>query len=258
VTIALLLEFGGRYHELNKTLAGEVRDVGRQLLDVLGRADRLAVFKYGDKLETLVDFDQRHEIVDGVFERISAPGFSETNFYDALLETLNRVRDTTGERKAVIVVATGLDTFSKASYEQVLQAVQDGGVPVYAIGLVRLVHREAATLGDAAPFARIDWNAAEKRLENMAKVSGGRAYVLESEVTLAAIYDDIMENLRLRYVITYVSSHPAASETPRKIRVELIDPETGQALKIRDSNGKVISAKVFVQESYSPSGTSGS
>jgi hypothetical protein len=40
--------------------------------------------------------------------------------------------------------------------------------------------------------------------------------------------------------------------------VELIDPETGQALKIRDSNGKLITARVFVQESYSPSSTTGS
>jgi VWFA-related protein len=258
VTIALLLEFGGRYHELNEALAREVHDVGRQLLDFLGRDDRLAVLRYGDKLETLVGFDQGHEIVDGAFERMGAPGFSEVNFYDALMETLNRVRDSDGQRKAVIVVSSGLDTFSKASYAQVLQAAKDVGVPVYTVGLVRIVQREAAVLGKTAPFARIDWNDAEKRLESIARVSGGRAYVLESDITVGAIYDDIMENLRLRYVITYVSSQPAASEAARKIRVELIDPETGQALKIRDSNGKLITARVFVQESYSPSSTTGS
>jgi hypothetical protein len=75
---------------------------------------------------------------------------------------------------------------------------------------------------------------------------------LETETTVAAIYDDIMENLRLRYVVTYVSSNPATSGPPRQIRVELIDPKTGQALKIHDSNGKIIAAKVFVQESYRP------
>jgi len=98
----------------------------------------------------------------------------------------------------------------------------------------------------------LNWNGAEKFLENLAKVSGGRAYVLESDLTVAAVYDDIMENLRLRYVVTYVSSNPATSGPPRKVRVELVDPKTGQALKIRDSSGKSIAAKVFVQESYSP------
>jgi hypothetical protein len=62
-----------------------------------------------------------------------------------------------------------------------------------------------------------------------------------------------MENLRLRYVITYVSSNSATSGQPRKIRVELIDPKTGQPLTFRDANGKPVMARVFVQESYSPS-----
>jgi hypothetical protein len=63
-----------------------------------------------------------------------------------------------------------------------------------------------------------------------------------------------MENLRLRYVITYVSSNPATSGPPRNIRVELIDPTMGKALKIRDSTGKIINASVFVQQTYSPGG----
>ena len=58
VSIALLMEFGGRYHELNQSLAGQVDEAGRQLLNVLGHDDTVAVFKYGDQLETLVDFNQ--------------------------------------------------------------------------------------------------------------------------------------------------------------------------------------------------------
>jgi hypothetical protein len=54
-----------------------------------------------------------------------------------------------------------------------------------------------------------------------------------------------------------VSSNPATVGPPRKIQVELIDPQTGQQLKIRDSNGRVIAAKVFVQESYMPDAAPG-
>ena len=252
VSIALLMEFGGRYHELNQSLAGEVDEAGRQLLNVLGQDDKVAVFKYGDQLETLVDFNQGREVLNRALERLGTPGFSEANLYDALLGTLNRVRAAGGDRKAVIVISSGLDTFSKATRDQVLQSARESGIPIYTSGLVRIIQRETAVYGTTAPFARVDWNDAEKFLENLAKVSGGRAYVLESDLTVAAIYDDIMENLRLRYVVTYVSSNPASSGPPRQIRVELIDPKTGQALRIRDSSGKIVAAKVFVQESYSP------
>jgi VWFA-related protein len=252
VSIALLMEFGGRYHELNQSLAGEVDEAGRQLLNVLGHDDKVAVFKYGDQLETLVDFNQGRESLERALQHLGTPGFSEANLYDALLGTLNRVRAAGGDRKAVIVISSGLDTFSKATRDQVLQSARESGIPIYTIGLVRIIQRETAVYGPTAPFARVDWNGAETFLENLAKVSGGRAYVLESDLTVAAIYDDIMENLRLRYVVMYVSSNPATSGPPRQIRVELIDPKTGQALRIRDSSGKIVAAKVFVQESYSP------
>ena len=118
------------------------------------------------------------------------------------------------------------------------------------------MQREAAVQGDKAPFARIDWNGAEKQLEMLAKASGCRAYVIESNAEIPAIYDDIMENLRLRYVVAYVSSNAEMAGPPRKIRVELIDPQSGESLKFRDSSGKPITSKVFVQESYSPAGAS--
>ncbi|MGB7845982.1 MAG: hypothetical protein WBL63_10230, partial [Candidatus Acidiferrum sp.] len=123
--------------------------------------------------------------------------------------------------------------------------------------LGHLMQRESATYGPTAPFARIDWSTAEKQLEMLAKASGGRAYELESDALIPAIYDDIMENLRVRYVISYVSSNAERSAAPRRIRVELIDPKTGEVLRIRDSNGKAIAAKVFVQETYSPNSASG-
>jgi hypothetical protein len=111
---------------------------------------------------------------------------------------------------------------------------------------------EAMTYGNTAPFARIDWRAAEKQLEALAKASGGRTYVVDSEVQIPGIYDDIMENLRVRYVVTYVSSNTSTSGPPRSIRIELIDPATDGPLKIHDAKGKVVPGKVFVQATYSP------
>ena len=254
--VALLMEFGGRYHELNKALGLEVPLIGRELLDVVGRDDKVSILKYDAKLETLADFKQGHEVLDDVFNHLSMQTFSEVNFFDALLETLSRMRDVTG-RKAIILVSTGIDTFSKASYQQVLEVARSSGTPIYAIGLVHLMEREAAVYGATAPFARIDWHTAEKQLETLAKASGGRAYALQSDPEIPAIYDDIMENLRVRYVVTYVSSNTASFGPPRKIQVDLVDPKTGQALKIHDATGKPVAAKVFVQQTYDPGAASG-
>jgi len=256
VSVALLMEFGGRYHELTKVLGEDVATAGRQLLDVLEHDDKIAVFKYDANVETLVNFNQSHDALDSAFNHLTTPGFSEANFYDAVLGTLDRMENVPG-RKAIIVISSGIDTFSTTTYQEVLQAARLSSTPIYSIGLGRLMQQEAYIYGDKAPFARIDWNGAERQLEELAKLSGGRAYILDSKVEIPAIYDDIMENLRLRYVISYVSSNPAASGRPCTIRVELIDPKTGKPLTVLDSSGKPIAAKVFVQESYSPAPASG-
>ncbi len=255
VSLALLVEAGGRYHELNKLLGFEIPAITRHALEVLGRDDKIAVFKYAGKLENLADFNQGREVLQSASDHFNAPPVSETNFYDALLETLNRMRDLS-DRKAVIVVSSGEDTFSKASNQQVLEASRTSGTPIYVVGLTELMKREAATYGPTAPFARIDWDTAEKQLETIAKDSGGRAYMIQSDVDLPAVYDDIMENLRIRYVITYVSSNPSSAGPPRSIRVDLIDPKTGQALKIRDASGKPVAAKVYLQETFTPKSAS--
>ena len=251
VTLALLLEAGGRYHELNKALAMNVSQIGRKALDVIDREDKVAIFKYDANLTPLADFNESHDHLGRIFDDLSVPATSEANLYDALLETLNRMHGVNG-RKAIVLISTGVDTFSKASYEEVLRAVRESAIPIYAISLGQFIQLEANLYGPAAPFAHIDWNGAENRLEMLARSSGGRAYQPQTDVEVPAIYDDIMENLRVRYVVTYVSSNPAASGPPRKIRVELIDPKTGQPLKFRDSDGRPITARVYVQESYSP------
>lgn len=256
ITVALLLEYGGRYHELNQSTGREVVEIARLFMDRLRNDDKVGIFTYSDKLQTLTDFNQGRDADEKALDSLGTPLESELNFYDALLATIERMKNISG-RKAIIAISSGLDTFSKASYQQMVQAAQESETTIYTIGLIRLIQRDVAVYGSAAPFARIDWNSAEQQLEALAKASGGRAYVPDSDLEVPAIYDDLMENLRVRYVIKYVSSNTATVGPPRNIRVELIDPNTGGPLKIHDANGKIVAAKVYLQASYTPKSATG-
>jgi hypothetical protein len=63
----------------------------------------------------------------------------------------------------------------------------------------------------------------------------------------AAIYDDIMENLRIRYVVTYVSPRPIADLTPRQVQVRLVDQSTGEAPRLVDASGRRVTARVIAE-----------
>jgi hypothetical protein len=83
-------------------------------------------------------------------------------------------------------------------------------------------------------------------------MSGGRTYIPQDTLDFSPVYDDMLEHLKVRYVITYSSPSNVDLNSPRTVRVELIDPKTGGPLNIIDSRGKPIRAKVVVQDSYTP------
>jgi VWFA-related protein len=248
VTLAVLVEGGGRYQRLNTFLSHEIPFVIRPLLDELHRDDKIAVFSYANTIETLTDFDRPPASFDQVIERLKAPELSEAKLYDALIDVLNRMHDVQG-RKAILLVSTGHDTFSHATFDDVVRAAGHSDTPVYCIGLADTAW---SLIGTAGPLAKIDWKRADERLETLAKVSGGRAYLRESTIEIPAIYDDLMEHLRIRYVISYVSSNPATGGAARTVRVALVDPKTGAPLRIVDETGKAITARAILQGRYTP------
>jgi VWFA-related protein len=252
LSLAMLLENGGRYPALNKAIATEISLDGRHLLDVVGREDKIAIWKYADRPELLSDFTRDHDMLNDILLTIRPPSVSEANLYDAVIAVLQRMRTVAG-RKGVIVISSGVDTFSKARYEDVLKAAGASNTPLYAIGLGKILSEAVDLSATGAPAARIDWKRAESELQGIAQASGGRFYKPATSIDLSATYDDIMENLKVRYVITYKSS--TTGNAPRKVRVELVDPKTGGPLRIVDASGRTIQAHVVIEDSYVPSKT---
>jgi VWFA-related protein len=255
VSLAVLMEWGGRYQALNKALAEEVPRAAHQLLDELGRQDKIALFRYGDRVDRLADFSSGHETLDGLLTAPNRPEFSELNFYDALKATLESIKSVNG-RKAVILISSGIDTFSKAHYDDALALARDGGTPIYVLNIGPRLRDSAGYSSNTEPYARLDWKRAEKDLQEIAKASGGRLYSPQWTFNLSGVYDDIMENLRVRYVITYRSTNNGDLNAARTVRVELVDSRTGGPLEIVDTNRKTVRSRVFVEDSYIPNAAS--
>jgi hypothetical protein len=134
VSIGLLIEYGGHQPGFNKDLVMEVSRAARQLLSALGEEDQVAVWAYGDTVKQLADFSPGRQSLDGFFLDLMPPGVWETNLYDALVYALNGMK-AVARRRAIVLISTGVDTFSKTSYDTVLAAAANGDTPIYAIGL---------------------------------------------------------------------------------------------------------------------------
>jgi Ca-activated chloride channel family protein len=131
-----------------------------------------------------------------------------THLYDALVESfekLERVRD----RKALLVFSDGDDQGSRTSMPDALEAARQSDVSVYAVG----VRGWSADGG-------IHTNQA--LLEQIARLTGGRAFFPGNEKEMQKAFDRIRAEIHHQYRMGYVPA--GAGEGPgqwREIRVEL-------------------------------------
>ena len=251
VSLGVLLEYGGRYQALNESVGEADSAAANKLLSEIGADDKVAIWTYGDKVEEIAGFSDGHDALDSAVLKLRTPPFSEQYFYDALIAVVMRMHPPSG-RKALLLVSSALDTFSKANYHDALQAVGQSDTPIYAINVGPLLQLHASVSLDAGPYAHIDWKGAESKLRQIATACGGRMYSLQTIVDLPAIFDDLMENLRVRYVITYKSTSDPNVNRARTVRVALVDSGTSEPLRIADASGKIVHSKIIVKDSYIP------
>jgi VWFA-related protein len=249
VTFGLLIESGGHYPGLNEALEQAASSAAYQFLDEIGRGDRVAIWTYADNLQPLCEFSQDSAALRHALSSLRPAPVSEANLYDALIAALGQMRAQSG-RKALILISSGVDTFSKATFEDALQAARTSVVPIYAIN--DAVAAKSGILPSGTTYSRIDWQRAAAGLRKIAIAAGGRLYSPELIFDLGAMYDDLMENIRVRYVITYQSSIDADVSLPRTVKVELVDSRTGGPLKVSDANGRTVPVKVIAEEKYVP------
>jgi hypothetical protein len=106
----------------------------------------VAVVEYDMKPHILTDFTQDRGTVEAALNTLRIPGFQEANLFDALAFTIDRMRDVQG-RKAIIAVVggssdirglglSGIDTFSKITYPEMLKIAKGSDTPIYAVSTV--------------------------------------------------------------------------------------------------------------------------
>ena len=250
ITAVLLVEFASTnyyflYDALNASYA---------FASGLKKDDWIAVTYYDMKPHILVDFTQDKRAVMGALNTLRMPGFSETNLFDALYDTLDRLDRVEG-RKYIILVSSGVDTFSKLNLDQILKKVKaTKNVTIYpmSIGRAEREYYEAhnATLPHGvAPISYMDYLQADNEMNTFARLTGGRAFFPRFEAEIPQDFQAIAADIRNQYSLTYHPTNPKLDGTYRKLKVEVVAPDGGP-LKVRDQKGKELKYQVVAREGY--------
>ncbi len=249
MTVAMVIEFSNLFQQYWTEGWYQTLTAAYGFVQTLKPEDYVAVIAYDMRPEILSDFTTDRMKTQEAMARLRIAGFSEANMFDALSDTVDRMKDIEG-RKAVVLISSGRDTFSKLTFDKCRKIVQEDGVPIYAISLLQAMRIMADSAGMMGPLSRLDFLQADNEMRTFAKESGGQAFFPRFYGEFPSIYRSIEDALRNQYSLSYQPANQARDGKFRKIKVELVDPKTNQPLRITDEKGKPMKYQVVAKQGY--------
>ncbi len=250
ITAVLLIEFASTNYDFEV----EALRASYAFANTLQKEDWVAVISYDMKPQILADFTQDKRAVMAALNQLRMPGFAETNLFDALFDTLDRIDRIEG-KKYVILVTTGFDSFSKLNLGQITKKIKSTkDVTIYPISVgfmareyCEVHHCQTRSMGIHA--TEMDYLQADNEMKTFASLTGGRAYFPRFAGELPGLFSEVGADIRNQYSISYHPTNAKLDGTYRKLKVELQAPDGGP-LKVRDQKGKDIKYIVYAREGY--------
>lgn len=162
------------------------------------------------------DINKLEEAMDAIDTR------GGTAMRNAIRAAIDYVKENAKRDKKVLVVVTdGNDNASnETTLEELVRAVRDSEVLVYAIGLLSTEERSEA-------------RKAKRALGEITEASGGFAYYPESLAEVEAITPRIAHEIRNQYSLTYSPLNSELDGSYRRIKVEVRGAGRGAVVRTR-------------------------
>jgi VWFA-related protein len=191
LNVVLALDLSGSLEGLR---LGHLQTAGRTVLAGLKPGDRTALVTFSHIVRPTVGLSEELDRVRIALEQARGSGL--TSLIDASHAAMLIGESDVG-RSLLIVFSDGVDTSSWLTPESVLDTARRGDVVVYSVEAGQRRHSFSRDLSD---------------------VTGGRTIEIESATDLAASFTRILEEFRMRYLVSY---SPQGVETGGWHRLEV-------------------------------------
>jgi|NGEPerStandDraft_6_1074524.scaffolds.fasta_scaffold78692_1 VWFA-related protein len=212
--------------------------------------DYVALMTFDMHTQIITDFTQdKQQIMQGI-RMLQVPGFQETNVFDAIYESLDRLDRIDGQ-KYLLVIATGRDTFSKLTFDKILARVKASrNITIFTVSTGGMLRAMTEGRGGMESSIRdMDYLQADNEMKTFSNLTGGMSFFPRFSGEMPDIFGQINENIRSKYELVYRPTNPKQDGTYRKLRVALVDAE-GQPLRFQDQKKKPLKYDIIARDGY--------
>ena len=164
------------------------RSAAIRFLDGLRPEDVAAVYRFDSKVERVQEFSGGRDLAPMAYA-IRAKGMTTLN--DAIVEAANTLATRTEQRKAIVILSDGMDTYSKASSDKALESALAIGASIFAVDMSQV---------DIAGSAK---QQAAASLRAFAEKTGGRFVATPGGPALREAFSGIADELGHQYTVSY-------------------------------------------------------
>ena len=257
ITVTLVLEYS-KWTELYGSAGGglfepgvyeSVRPVAHFLSSFIKPPnDYASVIAFDLRPAVITDFTNDPERIRQTIQLLlrNSPAFRENRLYDAMKFSLlggksesefvdgakersieyGGMVDVKSKRRAIILVASGIDTFSTINFGDIRRVVQEAGIPIYIISTGNLFCKKYCHLLDPSRVMpgtpdRMDFTMAQSQLTTFAKESGGVHFPMTFSSEIPTYLSSINSLLRSQYSLAYDIEHPYEPGKKYKLEVKV-------------------------------------
>jgi Ca-activated chloride channel homolog len=182
------------------------RSAAIRFLDGLRPEDVAAVYRFDSKVERVQEFSGGRDLAPTAYA-IRAKGMTTLN--DAIVEAAKTLAERPEQRKAIVILSDGMDTFSKASSDKALESALAVGASIYAVDMSSLEIAGSTRRQSAAA------------LKAFAEKTGGRFVATPGGPELRDAFTGIADELGHQYAIAYRPENKKRDGKWRAIDVKL-------------------------------------
>jgi Ca-activated chloride channel family protein len=195
----------------------------RRFVETSHADDEFFLVGFNHRAQLLRDFTTGGDSVVNSLTLVSPDG--NTALYDAAYLGVEKARQGRHTKRALLIVSDGQDNHSRYTFREMREMMKEADVQVYAIGIVDLFReQELGAYGQAV-------------LEEVTRVTGGRAFFPSSDEELVDVCTQIALELRHQYSIGYYPTTNIRDGRYHKLRVKVNAPPGLPKLSVRSKEG---------------------
>ena len=220
VSIGLLFDISG---SMGNKIARS-RDAAVAFLKTSNPADEYFLMAFADR--PLVEQGFTSDISEIQNRLMQTKAAGSTTLFDAIYLALEKMKQSSHSKKAILLITDGEDTHSRYSIRNVHEAVKESDVQIFAIGIVNSFYSDLARGRTGRGI-----------LEKITAMTGGSAYFPNSVYELEDICTKIAIGLKNQYILGYSPTNQTQDGRWRKIKIKMTPPRGLHSLSVRTKRG---------------------